>query len=104
MRTPFWGLMGLGSRQMCPDFLLSHIVVAAAEPRWPQGRRVSAACWGPSPPRPSSAVNRGSRRAPLTPRGLTPSGAVTEGTAGKDATQSSVLVAGQEVTSVPGAV
>lgn len=69
MRTPSWGLMGLGSMPMCPNFLLSHVVVAAAEPRWLRDCRVLAACWGPSPPRPGPAANEGHLGGPTDTQG-----------------------------------
>lgn len=95
MRTLFWGTMGLGSRQMCLDSVLSHVAMAAAEPQWLRGHKVLAACRAPSPPCPGPAVNRDAHGALRTPRGLTSSGAAAKGTAGNDATQALCLCWGR---------
>lgn len=92
MRAPSWGPVGLGSHQRCPGFLLSYIAVAAAELWWPRGCRILVAFWGPSPPCPGPAANRGTRRA------------AAEDSAGKGAPWGFVAVVEQEVTSAPGAV
>lgn len=56
---PAWGLTGLLSTQIHPDypeFLLSYLVMAVAGPQWLQAHGNLVACWNPSPSQPSPVV------------------------------------------------